>query len=271
VHVWRASLDLPDGLPDSLARTLSQEELDRSGRLRFENLRRRSLASRAILREIISRYAGIPPAAVELSAGKLGKPALAPACAAAAGGLRFNMSHSEALALYAFALGREVGVDVERLRPEASRGIAERFFSPREAEEIAALGREGGEPLRERAFFACWTRKEAYLKARGEGLTAGLKRFEVTADPRKPPRLSISGDPAESARPSPAGAGAPSPKRLWRVGDFGAQARWEIVDLDAAEGFAAAVAVESAGAGAGGGAGGGLRLVTWEWRAPGGV
>jgi len=192
---------------------------------------------------------------VELSAGKFGKPALAGA--AAAGGLRFNMSHSEGLALYAFALKREVGVDVKRLRPEASRGIAARFFSPREAEEIAELGREGGEPLRERAFFACWTRKEAYLKARGEGLTAGLDRFEVTADPRKPPRLSVPGEAAEASR-------------------------WEIMDLDAAEGhstslmasralslskgFAAAVAVESGGAGAGD-----LRLVTWEWRAPGAV
>lgn len=104
--------------------------------------------------------------------------------------VNFNLSHSHGLAVYAFALGREVGVDVELIRPEfIGDDIAERYFSSREQAELRTLSQN----LRAEGFFNCWTRKEAYVKARGEGLQIPLKDFDVSLTPGEPPILE-SGD-----------------------------------------------------------------------------
>ncbi len=128
--------------------------------------------------------------------GPQGKPKLDKETAGEA--LRFNVTHTQGLALYAVANGREVGIDVERIRPELVDGdFAERFFSPR---EVAAL-RMLPVGLRPEAFFNCWTRKEAYAKARGDGLSLPLKQFDVSLAPREPAALlSTKGDPLEAAR-----------------------------------------------------------------------
>ena len=137
----------------------------------FEEHRQRFVAARGALRETLAKYAGCEPGRLEFQYGAAGKPALA------SGDLHFNLSHSRGLALYAVARGREVGVDIEKVRREAAlQLIAARFFPPEEAEALRAL------PPAERveAFFRLWTRKEAYIKARGEG----LRILAESIDPR---------------------------------------------------------------------------------------
>jgi 4'-phosphopantetheinyl transferase len=168
----------------------------------------------------------VPAERVELSYGHRGKPALGASHAAPA--LRFNLAHSDGLGLCAVASSRDVGVDIERLRPDfADDGAAEHFFS---RAEVTALRTLHGE-RRARAFFDCWTRKEAYIKARGDGLWLPLDRFEVSLEPGDPPALLATHDePAEAAR-------------------------WSLLDLDAGPDYAATVAVE----------GRGWRLQRWQW------
>ena len=131
-------------------------------------------------------------------------------------GLRFNVSHSHGLALYAITRHREIGVDVERIRPEvASETIAEHFFSPREVAVLRALPAT----LQATAFFACWTRKEAYIKARGDGLSLPLDQFAVSLAPGEPAAL------------------------LYTAWDAQEAARWALHDLASGPGYRAAVAV----------------------------
>ncbi|MGE5645272.1 MAG: 4'-phosphopantetheinyl transferase family protein [Acidobacteriota bacterium] len=156
VHIWRVALDSAGDLD-----VLDPRERERAARFRFESDRRRFIASHTQLRRILARYLNVGPAAVRIEIGKLGKPSVE-------GPVRFNMSHSGELALYAVAL-REVGVDVERIRTDLDvMGIASRFLPAPEALELGEL--EPGE--RTRAFFRLWTRREAWLKARGIGLGA---------------------------------------------------------------------------------------------------
>jgi 4'-phosphopantetheinyl transferase len=174
---------------EGLKKLLSIDEQDRAGRFHFERDRHRFSAARGALRAILGRYLGIEPRAITFDYGPQGKPSLAMATP----WLRFNVSHSKGLALIAISYGRELGVDVEFVRSLA-RGprISERFFSPREAEAIRSVP----EHLQERAFFACWTRKEAYIKARGGGLSIPLDGVEVSVDPREPPALlGVRDDP----------------------------------------------------------------------------
>ena len=150
---------------------LSVEERARAGRFVFEDDRRRYTVARAQLRRLLGERLGERPEAVGLTYGAHGKPALAPRHAGS--GLRFNVSHCGDVAVHAFTRGREIGVDVEAVRalPDADQ-IAARFFSPRENQAYQAL------PSGDRAvgFFNCWTRKEAYIKALGEGLAHPLQR-----------------------------------------------------------------------------------------------
>jgi 4'-phosphopantetheinyl transferase len=155
VHVWRAELK-----PGADATELDAEERERVSRLRFERDRAWFTASHSALRRIVSRYVHCPPAALEFARAEMGKPYVE-------GPIRFSMAHSGGLALYAIA-HREIGVDVEQIRPETDvTEIAERFLPAPEALELAS--REP--PERQRAFFRLWTRREAYLKARGIGLS----------------------------------------------------------------------------------------------------
>lgn len=163
VHLWQAELDVPASLVDGLTRTLDAEERARGERFRRAGDRRRWLAARATLRAVLARYIAGPPEAIRFTRGPFGKPALA---GMAGHDVRFNLSHAGCWALCAVSWGREVGVDLERIRPDlATERIAARFFPPAQAADLSGLG-----PDRfAQAFFACWTRREAYLKARGTG------------------------------------------------------------------------------------------------------
>jgi 4'-phosphopantetheinyl transferase len=226
VHVWRAALNLDTPRLTRLERTLSEDEHARAERFHFPQDRQRFVAARGLLRTLLGRYLGGEPGQVLFCYGPQGKPALA----GESGGetLRFNVSHSGELVLYAVSRGRELGIDIERLRPDfATEQIARRFFS---AGEVAALQTLPAGEQRQ-AFFACWTRKEAYLKARGDGLSLDLKQFEVSLAPGKPAALlSTKHDPQEVLR-------------------------WSLRDLTPGPGYVAALAVE----------GHDWRLRCWQW------
>jgi 4'-phosphopantetheinyl transferase len=196
IHVWSIRLDPPAGQVERLGRFLSADEWQRANRFRFEKHRRQYVVGRGALRELLAAYLGTRPERVQLTYGPRGKPFLAPDPGAK--GLQFNLSNSDELALAGFVLGPEIGVDVEYLRPmQDCEQIAERFFSESERRVL----RDIPFPAKQEAFFNCWTRKEAYLKAVGEGLAAPLDSFDVTLALGEPPRmLTLEGDPERAAR-----------------------------------------------------------------------
>lgn len=177
-EVLAVSLDLAPERVEVLARCLCDAERRRAARFRLARDRRRFTVARARLRELLAERLRLAPQAVEFEYGRNGKPALAACCAQA--GWRFNVSHCEDLALYAFAREREVGVDVEAVRPlPEADALAARCFSP--GERRAYLGLEPRErPL---GFLRCWTRKEAFVKALGEGLSMPLAELDVSLPP----------------------------------------------------------------------------------------
>jgi len=195
VHVWRADLEPTTPSRPSLVSLLSEAEVNRAERFYFERDRHRFVATRSLLRILLGRYLQVSPEVVRFAYGAHGKPFLQ---ADTEAGIRFNVSHSQHVALLAFAKGHDVGVDVEFLRPERSTDdLAERFFSPQEVAVLRALPEE----FRVLGFFSCWTRKEAFIKAKGEGLSIPLSSFVVTVDPREPARLlETQLDPAAASR-----------------------------------------------------------------------
>jgi 4'-phosphopantetheinyl transferase len=196
VHVWAAPLDLSRSLLDRLATDLSPDERARADRFRFEQLRARYLAGRALLRMMLARYVHRPAASLRFAYGAHGKPALAMSDADAVP--RFNLAHAGGLALIAISSAHEVGVDVEELRalPDAMQ-VAQRHFSAAECRTLRALP----EDARDASFLRCWTRKEAYIKAVGEGLSCPLDSFDVTLAPDEPARiLEVRRDPDEASR-----------------------------------------------------------------------
>ncbi len=181
VHVWQAVLDNDalsvEGYLESYLAILSEDEVARANRFHFKRDRTRFAATRGILRKLLARYLDRDPALLCFAYNENGRPALA---GEDPGAVEFNLSHSHDRVLYAFTTGRRIGVDIERIRADASdRKIAERFFSKKEAASLAALP----EAERSRAFFRYWTAKEAYIKARGEGLPSGLPKTEVELGP----------------------------------------------------------------------------------------
>lgn len=177
----------------ALASILSEAERTRARRFLFDRDRRRFIVARARLRQLLSARLETAPEAIELECGPRGKPRLASGCAAR--DLRFNLSRCGDLAVFAFTSGLEVGIDVEavRLLPDAGH-VAARCFS---AHELAAyLALEPAEkPL---GFFNCWTRKEAFVKAIGDGLHYPLDRFDVSLAPGAPAQLlRVDGIPGE--------------------------------------------------------------------------
>jgi 4'-phosphopantetheinyl transferase len=187
-HLWRLDLDAADG--EAVATDiLNEEERARAARFHFERDRHRFIAARAALRRILAAYLDRAPADLVFSLGRHGKPALENL------GLEFNLSHSSGCGLLAVTRGRRVGVDVERVRADfAGEDIARRFFASAEVEVLAAA--KPDEYVT--AFFRCWTRKEAYVKARGGGLSLALDRFEVPLE-RGATRAIVSclDDPSE--------------------------------------------------------------------------
>ena len=197
IHLWAVRLDPPPQQVERLGLPLSNEEWQRANRFRFEQHRRQYLVGRGALRTLLAAYLGIFPERVRFTYGPRGKPFLADQ-AAGEGSLFFNLSNSSELALVGFVRGAEIGVDVEFMKPMSDlEQIAERFFSLSERETLRGLPHE----KKPEGFFNCWTRKEAYLKAMGEGLAAPLDSFDVTLAPGEPPRmLTLQGDAERAAR-----------------------------------------------------------------------
>ena len=181
VHVWSVPTVASAGISLRFERTLSPDERERADRFRFAYLRESFIVARGALRVLLGRYLGLSPADIQFTYNGKGKPALA-----APSGLCFNASHSGGLALFAFTPNCEIGVDVEQIRPLPDmQNIANRFFCSAEASELATLSAN----QRTSAFFLCWTRKEAYIKAIGEGLFEPLDGFRVTLQPSQPARF----------------------------------------------------------------------------------
>ena len=225
VHVWCASLDQPVARVQQLAHTLSHNERTRAARFRLERGRKRFVVACGTLKAILGRYLGIDPSQVQFRYGPNGKPYLSAGNGSA---LRFNLAHSHELALCGVAYDREIGVDLEHIRsvPDVDQIAADHLT----ARENAALRALSGDEAIE-AFFRCWTRKEAYMKATGEGLTLPPDQIDVSLSPQQAARLiSVAGDPQ-------------------------AAVRWSLQSLAPAPGYAAAIAV----------AGHGWRLACWRW------
>lgn len=185
VHVRHASLEQPAAHVNQLAQMLSCDERARAERFHFERDRRRFVVAQGLLRMLLGKYLDIEPHQLQFGQGPHGKPYLKSPNSWA---IRFNQAHSHELALYAFTCGREVGIDVERICPlPDAEQIAARFFSAAENAMLCALP----EDQRLEAFFNCWTRKEAFLKAAGDGLTRPLDQFQVSLAPGEPARLLV--------------------------------------------------------------------------------
>lgn len=205
VHIWRIDLSRPMGHRENV---LSAEEMARAALMKHDGARATFQHARMALRMILSAYTGLPAGQLPIIIDARGKPRLDLTDAPF-----FNLSHAGALALVAVTRAAPVGVDVEIIRPTPRLGdLAERFFASGETAALRALP----EAQRLDAFYACWTRKEAYVKADGTGIAGSLSGFEVSVTPDEPARiLSIGGD-AESAqartlhafRPAPSAWGA---------------------------------------------------------------
>jgi len=183
VHVWRADLSADKNAQERLLAFLSEEEKARAERFFFNRDRQYWATCRGILREILGWYLDQHPGSLEFVREPGGKPRLGEVHQGGVPPIKFNVSHSNGLALVAVTLAQEVGIDVENVRAEiATAEIAERYFSLEEQAEFRSLPRE----LQTEAFFLCWTRKEAFVKARGQGLQTPLDSFTVSLTPGRP-------------------------------------------------------------------------------------
>jgi len=230
IQVWAVPLDPPGGEVARLRQLLAADETARADRFRFDRHRRRYIVGRGVLRTLLGRYLDRDPRQIRFRYGPNEKPYLAEPAPGPdeAGRLEFNLSNSDDLAVVAFSRGVEVGADVEKLRPlPDALDIAERFFSAGERRVLAAVPAA----QREQAFFRAWTRKEAYLKAVGTGITVPLDRFDVSLAPEDPPRM------------------------LAMEGDAEKGAQWSLYHLEPAESYLGAVAIQ----------GGGWQLRGWRW------
>jgi 4'-phosphopantetheinyl transferase len=216
IRVWRVRLDDFFGEDARLQNILSPDEAERAHRYHFDRDCHRFTVGRGILRVILAGYLETEPEHIAFNYGKHGKPSLA----APNAGIRFNVSHSQDVAVIAVAHGREVGVDVEYVRPIADQEqLLSVNFSSREVAAYRSLPFQH----RQAAFYAGWTRKEAYLKARGGGLSIPLDSFTVSLGPDDPVALlEVRNDPMESAR-------------------------WRMANLSFAPGYAGALVAEGGG------------------------
>lgn len=212
VHVWHANLD--HYVADSLQLLLTEDEVSRADRFHFAKDRNHYIVARGLLRKLLGGYLGIGAADLRFAYREKGKPVLEESQWSL---LNFNLAHSSGRAIYAFSLGRELGVDLEFIREDlAGDKIAERFFSAREIETLRTVPAE----LRKDAFFNCWTRKEAYIKALGDGLSMPLDEFDVSLAPGEPAAL------------------------LKNHTDEAEVGRWEMQSIPVPAGFVAALVVE---------------------------
>jgi 4'-phosphopantetheinyl transferase len=222
VHAWVVPLELPAGCLKTLQALLHPSERERAACFRFPHLQDAFITGRGVLRLLVGRYLDIAPHEVPIGYGPDGKPEVL------GSDLQFNLAHSGGLAVYAFTLGRKVGVDLEMVKPIPDlETVSRRFFAEREVEALLALP----EAERNEAFFTCWTRKEAYIKAIGKGLVQPLDRFAVTFLPGETARLS------------------------WVDGEPLAPERWQMAALPLGPKYQGALLVEGAG----------WELIFWRW------
>jgi 4'-phosphopantetheinyl transferase len=229
VHLWRVDLEVTAGGVAQWLPILSPDERTRGSRFHRASDRHYFIAGRAILRQILGAYLDTDPKSVSFAYSEKSKPALGEDHAGS--DLTFNISHSGTIALLAFARSRQLGVDVEQIRRDFDTApIAARFFSQVEQEELAMLPAD----QRNDAFFFCWTRKEAYIKATGEGLSLPLRQFDVSLAPRSQSALLAT-------RP-----------------DLAECQRWRLRDVAVEPGYAAAICVSGTG----------WKLVQWSDGSP---
>ena len=213
VDIWRLRLDEPSKADSAIV--LSPDEMARANRFHFEKDRIRFTRCRSTLRILIAGYLSVSAAEIVFQYSTSGKPGVITEQNSRA--LQFNVSHSGNFALIAVGCEHRVGVDVEKIRTDAdTTALAERYFSIRERAGLRTLP----EPLRVSAFFACWTRKESFLKATGDGLSFPLANFSVTTDPDSNPEIEEINGKADAAK------------------------QWRLADLKVAAGYRAALAID---------------------------
>jgi 4'-phosphopantetheinyl transferase len=214
VHVWRIDLDIHDDCWQTLTSLLSNDEHAKAERFHFAKHRRRHTVTHAALRILLGQYLACPPRNIAFGYNTHGKPRLAGEDQR----IRFNLSHTEDIMLVAFALDSEVGIDIEAVTRNVDyMGVGRRWFSALESRTLQSL------PEHERvdAFFRAWCRKEAYIKARGEGMAHPLQRFSVALDKHEPRLVEHLDDNRETSR-------------------------WTFIDIDVAENYRATVVAETA-------------------------
>ena len=209
IHVYHAFQDASPARIKGLKDVLTGDEIERANRFKFEKDHNSYVVARSLLRYLLSSYLDKEPGEIDIKYNQYGKPEIASDAK-----LRFNVSHSGGIALYGFAYEREIGVDVEENRPyRNSINIVERFFSKAESGEFSRID----DSLKEKVFWQCWTRKEAYIKAVGLGLSLPLDTFSI---------LPLSG-------------GSPS-----IIDGNNLSERWSVRDIDIHDGYSASIAVE---------------------------
>lgn len=228
VHVWRVCLDVADSTVEYLLPILCVTERQRAERFRFQKDRKQFVVTRSVLRIILGRYLEREPSTLSFCYNQYGKPELASTSDRT---IRFNLSHSHGLALIAVAQNLDIGIDLEYIRPNVSwEQIAQSYFSSKERDMLHQLP----VALKTLAFFTVWTRKEAYIKATGKGLSLPLDRFDVSIVPGEPAKLlNVQWDDREAER-------------------------WLLIELTPGSGYAATLA---AGAG-------NWQLKLWQWSFP---
>ena len=222
VHLWLATLKRSPDEVDEFRQLLSHDEKARADRFHFTQDKIYYTVGRGLLRRLLSRYVQIEPTQLQFGYNQYGKPHLSLTPPGIAGQplqlLSFNLSHSGELALYGFSWRRAIGVDIEFMGRELEfLSIAKNFFSPA---EIQVLNRQTSAQTVATAFYNCWTRKEAYIKAHGMGLSLPLDSFDVTLAPGEAAQLLATRPDASEAL------------------------KWNLHDLVVPEGYAAALATE---------------------------
>lgn len=212
VHLWLVSIAAMEAQLDDLCSLLSEEEINQAERFHFEKDQKRYVVARGMLRKILSQYCQFEPEAHQFGYNQYGKPYLTDN-----DWLRFNVSHSGDKILYGFTQNRELGVDIEYVKPfENAHQIVERFFSDHEKNQFRSVP----DHMKNRAFLNCWTRKEAYIKALGKGMSLPLDEFSVYFMPDEPACL------------------------LETKHDIREKDRWTLQEIKVGEGYVAAVTVE---------------------------
>jgi len=227
VHVWRAPLVVPESVLVLLNHILSEREARRAMSFHFTEDRRRWIVAHGVLRILLSRYVHLDPHLLQFDFHSYGKPFLAFPLLSTP--LQFNLSHSRDLALYAFTYTRHVGIDVEYKQAGLDfEALARVSFSPNEQAVLRSLPND----VKQEAFYNCWTRKEAYIKAKGKGMYIPLDQFDVSFLPGEPAALLQSRGESHEIR------------------------RWTLQELAPGNGYSGALAVE----------GYDWSLSCWQWQ-----